>query len=585
MSQIDLVPTVSLMLGIPVPYSNLGTVISDLFGYDPLRLNSSLNRMHYKLSALQLNAQQVQLFLRAYANQSNDLPQLKLSKLDEDFILAERQLKELFREMVSSKNVSDQALAAVAKKYIDYLGAVCSLCRSIWSKFDLDTMTVGIVVLICAFLFNITMATCETNCAQLSTVLFIAASITGLSGVANLLQLLPSGLTLLFTIFSIAFFLMAIFVMIGKHIFSCLSPCVSRFQFLDTFSILLCCMHSVSLLSNSFTVYEDRSTLFIVQSLLVAILLAQISVISYPRPSVIDHTSKRRLPKEFSWTSVHIMLLVAALAGCIRFSTLFRSCREEQADCEISWFAQPVSAILTEYEHFRLARLSVSLVSVVVVVAVVTMWLRHCGNMNGLEPSVVALRYIVPLTSVCLCIYWCVDGFLLQRSAIRLIHAGVTALPRLVYALSFATVIVVTVSPLSLFMVHLQQNSTAEEQRLEQLQNVSREELIAQIYGHIRKNWRSVLTSPDASRPPDNTPVVYGLATVYSSGQIVLLTAVAMVLMLVLGDNMAPTIALWMISEILLLELHAAYSHQWSGEGKSCMSCQIYPHLLYVFQR
>ena len=60
---------------------------------------------------------------------------------------------------------------------------------------------------------------------------------------------------------------------------------------------------------------------------------------------------------------------------------------------------------------------------------------------------------------------------------------------------------------------------------------------------------------------------MYGLATVYSSGQIVLLMPVAMVMMLVLGDNMAPSIAVLMICQLCLLELHAAYVHCLSDEG------------------
>ena len=33
--QVDLVPTLSLLLGLPIPFSNLGTVITDLFNHCP----------------------------------------------------------------------------------------------------------------------------------------------------------------------------------------------------------------------------------------------------------------------------------------------------------------------------------------------------------------------------------------------------------------------------------------------------------------------------------------------------------------------------------------------------------------------
>jgi len=580
-SQVDLVPTISLMLGIPVPFSNLGTVIVDLFEYDPLHSNHSSIHLQQNLTALQLNARQVHHFLHKYSEQSNDLPQVELDKLNEDFTLAESQLEELFSEMHSNVNVSDQAFAALADRYVDYLGRVRGLCRSVWSKFDLVTMAVGGVVIICAFLFNIAIAVCETQSTQLSAVAFSAVSCIALCGVANLLQLLHSAIILLFSVFTIALFLI-MFVFVAQNAFTRPFSSNRCFWFVEIFSISLCCLHSISLLSNSFVVYEDRSTLFLVQSVVAAMLVAQTFVAPCRRLSTIDPASKRRMPKESPWAMIQMVLLVAALAGCIRLSAVFRSCREEQVDCEVSWFTQPLSAILVKFERFRLARLSTSVASVIAVIAIVTMWLRHCGNLNGLEPSVVAVRYVLPLTGFCLCMYWLVDGFMLHNNTGRLIVAGVTALPRLVYVLSLATVVVVAISPLCLLVLHLEQDGSAEDERIDQLRNVSYQELITQIYGHVRKNWRSVLTTPDESRPSDDTPLVYGLATVYSSGHIVLLTAVAMVIMLVLGDNMAPSIALWVVCEICLLELHAAYVHCSCDEGKLCILTQFWFRILLL---
>lgn len=562
-----MVPTISLMLGIPVPFSNLGTVIADLFDYDPSHSNGSLARMQQKLSALHLNAKQVQRFVREYGKQSNDLPQLELNKLDDDFTLAESQLAELFSMSSSSKNTSNEALFALADRYVDYLGQVRGLCRSVWSKFDLVTMAIGGLIIVCAFLFNILLV-CETKSAQLSAVTFVAISAICISGVANLLQLLHPSFIILFTFFTVAAFFITVFILIAKYFFAGIPSANYCFQFVEIFSVLLCCVHSVSMLSNSYVVYEDRTTLYLVHSLLAAMLVTQTSAIFCRHISTVDSVAKRRMPKELPWTLLYVVLWVVALAACIRVSAVFRTCREEQVDCEVSWFAQPLAAILKKFEHFRLARLSVSVISVVSVIAIVTMWLRRCGNLNGLEPLVVAMRYLVPLTGFCLCMYWLVDGFMLHNTAGRLVAAGITALPRLVYVLSLATVVVAAVSPLCLLVLLPQQDSCAEEERLDQLQNVSHEELVAQIYSHVRKNWRSVLKTPDASRPVDNTPVVYGLATVYSSGHIVLLTAVAMVMMLLLGDNMAPSIALWLICETCLLEMHAANVHCWSDVGE-----------------
>ena len=501
-----------------MPFSNLGTVISDLFDYDPSRTNNTLTGIHQKLTALQRNAQQVQRFLYEYGQQSNDLPQFELSKLDESFHHAESQLELLFGEISSGGNVSYQALAALADSYIDYLGRVRRLCHSVWSKFDLVTMAAGGSVIICAFLFNIVLAVCKEESTSLSASMFVAASTVGLSGVVNLLQLLPSCISMLMTAIAVVFFLIRVIVLIGKLIFTQFSSSRCYFQCPEVFSILLCCVHSASLLSNSFIVYEDRSALFLMQSLLIV----QTSVTLFRHFSTLDQGAKRRVSKEFLWASVYAGLLLVVFASCIRLSAVFRSCREEQVDCEISWFAQPLSAIVVKFERLRLARLCVSIAAVVVFIATVTQWMRHCGNLNGLEPSVLAMRYIVPLTGFCLCMYWFVDGFLLHSSTSRLTIAGVTALPRLVYVLSLAIIIVVAVMPMTVFMLHPQQDNVTEEDLIEQLRNVSHEQRITQIYGHVRKNWRSVKI-PDSSNPSTNPPVVYGLATVYSCGHMVLM--------------------------------------------------------------
>ena len=64
-SQIDLVPTLSLLLGIPIPYSNLGSVISHvLYNTKSLLPEESL------LQAMQSNQHQISTYLQHY-NQVN----------------------------------------------------------------------------------------------------------------------------------------------------------------------------------------------------------------------------------------------------------------------------------------------------------------------------------------------------------------------------------------------------------------------------------------------------------------------------------------------------------------------------------
>jgi len=56
------------------------------------------------------------------------------------------------------------------------------------------------------------------------------------------------------------------------------------------------------------------------------------------------------------------------------------------------------------------------------------------------------------------------------------------------------------------------------------------------------------------------TPVVYGLATAYSSSSIVLITSVSILLALLVGEGLAPSLLLLAAALFCLLELHASYT-------------------------
>ncbi|KAJ1022465.1 hypothetical protein NDA16_003454 [Ustilago loliicola] len=64
--QIDLVPTISVLLGLPIPYNNLGSIIPDLFPHPNLLLR-----------ALRITATQMRTYLATYAVHSPDLAAFK----------------------------------------------------------------------------------------------------------------------------------------------------------------------------------------------------------------------------------------------------------------------------------------------------------------------------------------------------------------------------------------------------------------------------------------------------------------------------------------------------------------------------
>lgn len=111
------------------------------------------------------------------------------------------------------------------------------------------------------------------------------------------------------------------------------------------------------------------------------------------------------------------------------------------------------------------------------------------------------------------------------------------------------------------------------------------------IYQYLKANWQSELgaqatvgskNSSDAAEDDTNSlPIVYGLATAYSASQIVLITSVFVVMAMLLGDGMAPSLLLMAVAVVCLLELHALYI---AARNTGKIACYFYTALfIYYF--
>lgn len=166
--QIDLVPSLSLLLGLPIPYGNLGSLIPELLmgpqhpsassivssssaftastastSLASLRLSSYQNL----LNALHENAQQVWQYLSSYS---------KLSSTFGDSISS------LATEWESAKNAFDkqnfeqeQGILNTINQFQVFLSHSSAMCREKWTQFDLTSMGFAITLLIVGLVFFI----------------------------------------------------------------------------------------------------------------------------------------------------------------------------------------------------------------------------------------------------------------------------------------------------------------------------------------------------------------------------------------------------------------------------------------------
>ena len=127
--QIDLVPTISILLGLPIPYANLGGVVPSLLGFETPRQTAA---------ALAFNAAQVWRYFTVYSETANKLP--NLPELEE-------QLKEattVYKEALSQGDVDDtNAFYKACGLFKVFLVEASELGHRVWTRFDSVGMTIG----------------------------------------------------------------------------------------------------------------------------------------------------------------------------------------------------------------------------------------------------------------------------------------------------------------------------------------------------------------------------------------------------------------------------------------------------------
>lgn len=120
--QIDLVPTLSLLLGLRIPFNNLGAVIPELF-----------SRGEEYRKALRTNAAQVKRYLDAY----------RMSSVGGELDGVWSRLVELWTATASSTG-SDEELLALQ----NYVRSSLDACRSLWAQFNVTLMVLGLITLL-----------------------------------------------------------------------------------------------------------------------------------------------------------------------------------------------------------------------------------------------------------------------------------------------------------------------------------------------------------------------------------------------------------------------------------------------------
>ena len=302
--QIDLVPTISLLLGLPIPFNNLGSIIPEVF--DRRTNNAGVQK------ALELNANQIKKYLDGYrGSQSGGELDGYWSQLSESWLAAQNALPE-------------DSIIALS----EFTRHSLSVCRTLWARFNLTLIFAGLVIIV------------------LSMVAIYSAYHTLGRGAENSEQRLERALASAFkagaaglAMGSIAYFPLR-GLLEGVHLhYTCLfgSALVSTVMFMlscrPTFRrehltcvAIIPVLHALCFASNSFTVWEDRIVLFLsVTSLVPAFLIG----FTAPTPRL----------------RYRILGFSGVFAVCVRLMAMSTVCREEQHPyCTVTFYVSPTSS-------------------------------------------------------------------------------------------------------------------------------------------------------------------------------------------------------------------------------------------------
>ncbi|KAI0942623.1 hypothetical protein AcW1_003204 [Taiwanofungus camphoratus] len=303
--QIDLVPSLALLLGLPIPYNNLGTVIPELFWNDAR--GTAYGR------ALELNARQVKRYLDTYRASASG------GELDDVW----EELEGLWTSVEAPQTKKAKGNDYRWLEMEMYTRSTLAACRRLWAQFNVSLMGLGLTLLGVGILAG--------------TVLYLKLGELrdGWEEWAAMIQWycvrgMAGGASLGF----VAYFPLRHYIK-GIDALDCIlfaAPLVSSLAVIviarprwsiprvSSLSVPLI-LHTFAFASNSFTIWEDHVVTFLLLSS-----IAPFALKGFTAPTAL--------------LRYRILGYCALFALCVRLMAISTVCREEQHPyCHVTFFA------------------------------------------------------------------------------------------------------------------------------------------------------------------------------------------------------------------------------------------------------
>lgn len=435
-AQIDLVPTLSLLLGLPIPYNNLGSPIVEAFtgAREPDWKNlADVNA---------LTSSQISNYQREYSLARG----LEDDVFGSSLVLQEEAFKQWERAVASSK---DKHFKLAFESLVAYQEDTLRICRSLWARFDVPSMIEGIIIMGTALIILAFFArsTPRSNMEYIPIYLQQVGvySVAGAMLVGTM-KLVDTNLVGMDTI---------LLGMVGGGVLGfafAVATTETAFSLRDLphpdsvwgwLSVIFTMLQAVGFASNSYTIWEDEILLFFLSTFGVAALIS--SFRQNNRPDMIIGITQS------------ILFLVLT-----RLASLSRLCREEQMPfCKSTYYASSNSSTSAPWQ------LLIPLLLAIFLPQVVKYYYAGTLSYNGSAPVWIGAAFRIGLLAAAT--FWTLDAaddsdwLLIGKSVVRTIKM---AIARLTLGLAFVagTTYYLWAKPCISIDIHVSKDNSAAQQ-------------------------------------------------------------------------------------------------------------------------
>ncbi|KAM9206646.1 GPI ethanolamine phosphate transferase 3 isoform 1-T2 [Dugong dugon] len=555
--QVSLVPTLALLLGLPIPFGNIGEVMTELFS--GIKDSQPHTSAMAQASALHLNAQQVSRFLHTYSAATQDLQVKELQRLQSLFSKASAD----YQRFLQSPQGAEAALQAVIAELQQFLRGARAMCIESWAQFSLVRMAGGATLLAAACFFCLLASQWATSQGfpfhshRVSVAWGLAGTIiyAGLLATAGL-KLDPVVLGAVAAVGSLLPFLWKAWAGWGaRRPLAALLPIPGPV-------LLLLLIRWAAFFSDSFVIAEARATPFLLGSLIL-LLVAQLhwegqllppKLLAIPRLG----PSTPAVPPRHN--GMHALGLGVGLLLCTRLAGLFHRCPEETPACHSSPWLSPLASMVGGRAKNLWYGACVG--ALVALLASVRLWLRRYGNLKSPEPPVLFVRWGLPLMALGIAAYWALaSGADEAPPRLRALVAGASVvLPRAVAGLAASGLMLLLWRPVTVLVkagMGAPRTRTVLTPFLGPPTSQADLDFVApQIYRHMQEVFRGQLERNNSQGPL--TVAAYQLGSVYSAAMVTALTLLAFPLLLLHAERVSLVFLLLFLQSFLLLHLLAA---------------------------